>query len=393
MAFRERRSCETQLTMLVEDLMQSTTKGKQTDLVLLDFSKAFDMVSHEKLLYKLHGYGVRGRTLNWVRAFLAGRTQTVVLEGESSETVPVTSGVPQGSVLGPILFLIYINDLPDSITSQVRLFPDDTAVYMTLNDRQTDSRTLQNDLDRLQDWSQRWDMSFNPSKCQVIHVTKAKTTIDTDFTLHGQKLQTVSNARYLGVDISAGLSWNTHVDRVSTAANRTLGFIKRNIKTPSPKIREQAYKSLVRPQLEYPSSVWDPHSRTTIDRLEMTQRRAARWTVSDYSRHSSVTQMMQQLGWRSLEHRRADARLCLFYKIVFGLVAIPMPAYIHCQARPSRNCHSLTYRQIHTGADYYKYSFFPLAVVQWNALPADVVLSADLNQFRSAVSTIPHKRP
>jgi hypothetical protein len=138
--FRERRSCETQLAMLVEDLTRKASQGKQTDLILLDFSKAFDMVNHEKLLLKLHKYGIRGPTLSWIRAFLSGRTQTVVLEGESSDTVPVTSGVPQGSVLGPILFLVYINDLPDSITSQTRLFADDTAVYLSIDDKHTDKK-------------------------------------------------------------------------------------------------------------------------------------------------------------------------------------------------------------------------------------------------------------
>ena len=130
--FREKRSCETELTMLFEDLAKNTSAGKQTDLILLDFSKAFDKVSHSKLLWKLHQYGIRGNALSWIRAFLGNRSQTVVLEGEESGSVPMTSGVPQGSFLGPILFLVYINDLPDELSSQVRLFADDTAVYLTV---------------------------------------------------------------------------------------------------------------------------------------------------------------------------------------------------------------------------------------------------------------------
>ena len=130
---RQKRSCETQLIQLVEDLGRQLIQAKQTDLVLLDFSKAFDKINHLKLLFKLSQHGVKGITLNRIRAFLVGRTHAVVLDWESSSEVPVKSGVPQGSVLGPLLFLLYINDLPQNIQSQVRLFADDTAVYLTVN--------------------------------------------------------------------------------------------------------------------------------------------------------------------------------------------------------------------------------------------------------------------
>ena len=129
---RERRSCETQLIQLVEELVRNTSQGRQTDLILLDFSKAFDRVNHFNLLHKLNQHGVKCNTLSWIKAFLTRRPQTVVLEGESSSEIPVNSGVPQGSMLGP-LFLLYINDLPENILSQVRLFADDTATCITTN--------------------------------------------------------------------------------------------------------------------------------------------------------------------------------------------------------------------------------------------------------------------
>ena len=194
--FRERRSCETQLVSLIEDLASKSIQGKQTDLVLLDFSKAFDKVNHSKLILKLHSYEIRSTTLRWIQAFLSNRQQKVIIEGQESDSVAVTSGVPQGSVLGPILFLVYIKDLPKDVVSQVRLFADYNAIYLTL-EQQGDSDKLQRDLDRLQTWEARWDMEFNPSKCQVVRVTPSRDPLQMQYILHGQVMEAVSSARYL----------------------------------------------------------------------------------------------------------------------------------------------------------------------------------------------------
>ena len=384
--FREKRSCETKLIMLIEDLARSASVGKQTDIILLDFSKAFDKVNQSKLLWKLHQYGIRGHVLDWVRAFLGSRSQRVVIDGEESESIPVTSGVPQDSVLGPILFLIYINDLPNEVCSQVRLFADDTALYLTL-ESEDDSSTLQKDLNILSAWETRWDMGFNPSKCQVVHVTGSKKPVKTDYILHGQVLESVTSARYLGVDISSSLSWNPHVDRITGNANRTLGFVRRNIKTKMSKVRETAYNTLVRPQLKYASAVWDPHTKVRTSQLEQVQRRAARWTASNYDWQASATQIVQDLGWRTLEQRR------LFYKVIHGLVAVPLLDYIQYSSRISRYCHSMTFRQVSTSRDYYNYSFFPLAIVQWNALPQSIACLQSLEALKAAVSKLQHSRP
>ena len=161
----------------------------------------FDKVSHPKLLFKLFQHGVKGSTLNWIRAFLVVRTQAVVLEGESSMEVPVTSGVPQGSVLVPLLFLLFINDLPQNIQSQVRLFADDTAVYLTV-DSSVDRDTLQADLGTLQEWERAWDMEFNPRKCQVLHITRSKQPLNTQHTLHDQVTRSNRHCE---------ISWGAHL--------------------------------------------------------------------------------------------------------------------------------------------------------------------------------------
>ena len=369
--FRSKRSCETQLIGLVEDPARKIIQGHQIDLILLDFSKAFDKVNHLKLLYKLHQHGIQDTTLQWVKSFLIGRRQSVLVNGDTSDEVPVTSGVPQGSVLGPLLFLLYINDLPENIVSQVRLFADDTAVYLTVNSS-TQQQTLQEDLNRLQKWEHAWDMEFNPSKCTVLCITRSKHPFKSTYKLHGQTLETVSDAKYLGVNISSDLNWNKHVQNVTTSASKTLNFIKRNIPTKQQNIREFAYKTLVRPQLEYCSSVWSPHTQSNIHKIEMVQRRAARWVTHDYSHYSSVTEMLNLLKWRSLENRRSDARILIFYKIIHGLVAVPMPPYICKPSRLTRHMHPLSYRQIQTPCNYYKFSFYPASIILWNSLPPDI---------------------
>ena len=177
----------------------------------------------------------------------------------------MTSGVPQGSVLGPILFFVYINDLPNNVTSKVRLFADDTALYLSLN-KQTDSNTLQKDLNNLQVWEHLWDMEFNPSKCQVIQITRARTPLQTSYNLQGQTLEITPHAKYLGITIYNKLDRTPHIDNITNKANRSLGCIKRNIKTKHQKTREMAYNTLVRPQVEYASCAWDPHSKHHINK-------------------------------------------------------------------------------------------------------------------------------
>ena len=134
-------------------------------------------------------------------------------------------------------------------------------------------------------------------------------------------------------------------------------------------------------------------TKDTISQIEKVQRRAARWTISNYDYRSSVTSMIENLGWRTLDQRRSDARLCLFYRIVYGLVAVPIPDYIQPKTWTSKNFHSMTFRQIHTHRNFYKYSFFPLAIVQWNALPELVVSLSTLDAFKEEVGKLHHSRP
>ena len=192
----------------------------------MDFAKAFDKVPHRRLLYKLDYYGKRGSTHKWITSWLSGRFQKVVLDGQASDPVPVLSGVPQGSVLGPVLFLIFINDLPENIRSSVRLFADDCVLYRNI-ESPSDCQILQDDLNSLAQWEADWQMKFNVAKCHSMRVTRHPPDkhIQFEYTLHQQRLEQVQSAKYLGITISDDLDWGQHISEISSKATKTLGFL------------------------------------------------------------------------------------------------------------------------------------------------------------------------
>jgi hypothetical protein len=200
-SFCKRRSIDTQLVLTIHDLAKALDSGDQIDGILLDFSKAFDKVPYNRLLMKLDHYGVWNITLSWIQDFLSDRTQTVVLEGNSSSTNPVASGVPQGTVLGPLLFLVCINDMPGYARSQTHLFADDCLMYRKVSST-SDCTQIQEDLDNLIKWEQQWQMQFNPDKCEVLTITKKRKPLHHDYTINGHILQHVDSAKYLGLSIS-----------------------------------------------------------------------------------------------------------------------------------------------------------------------------------------------
>ena len=282
--FRKQRSCESQLLIAIHDLARTLEEGGQMDCIMLDFSKAFDKVPHKRLLHKLHYYGVRGETLNWIQAFLSSRTQTVLVNGKQSKQAPVLSGVPQGTVLGPLLFLAYINDMPECVSSDLRLFADDSLLYRRIKSVE-DATILQQDLDKLQEWESKWLMQFHPEKCFTLRVTKKTKPLKSNYTIHGHTLLSAidqvpksqqkrarqeeeasgkaipNTAKYLGVYINGKLSWNHHVYAVTKKATSTLWFLHRNTASCPRSVKKYCYKAYIRPQLKYASTVLTPHTQ------------------------------------------------------------------------------------------------------------------------------------
>jgi len=386
--FRKKHSTESQLITTLEELSRSLDSNHQTDVMILDFSKAFDKVAHHRLLSKLKYYGIRDVTLSWISTWLTTRSQRVVVDGETSKTVHVTSGVPQGTVLGPLMFLLFINDIGDEVDSTIKLFADDCLLMRRITSVE-DTVKLQSDMDRLLEWADRWQMQFNAKKCYSMRIHRKRHPIIHDYTMRGDDLLGVANKAYLGIELHERLSWKLHVDAVTNKASRTLGFIRRNLGRHCPTdVKKLAYISLVRSQLEYASVVWDPNKQNQIDQLEMVQRRALRFICGNYQRDASVTAMREQLNLPTLEERRKRARLTMFYKIVNNRIAIPIPDYIKQRERTTRRSQQQRYMRLGSSMDTYKFSFFPRTLKDWDELPQNIVELPSLEQFKVALETV-----
>ena len=380
--FRSKHSCETQLVNTIEDLAKGLNDKQQLDLLILDFSKAFDLVAHKRLLSKLQYCGIHDQTLTWIKNWLTGHTQCVVVDGESSEDTSVRSGVPQGTVLGPLMFILYINDIGQHTSSTIRLFADDCLLYRVIHNA-CDALELQKDLEQMCSWAKNWHMRFNASKCTFLTITKKKTPIKSTYTIGGQALEQVDHHPYLGVELSKNLSWDHQINQTVSKAQKTLNLLRRNITECSQITKERAYKALVRPTLEYASSVWDPFQASHISKLEAVQLEAARFVTGQHSRQASVNALLQDLQWRSLQERRFVSRLALFHKALNGQAACDIPHYFPPHTPRTRCSHRAQFSLPHQHLDIYKYSFFPRTIRVWNIIPEAVAQAPDTVSFKT----------
>lgn len=226
--FRQGRSCETQLAMFVHDIQSVLDSGNEIDAIFLDFAKAFDTVPHQRLLLKLKSFGINEKVVSWISAFLSGRQQRVVVDGIFSTWVKVTSGVPQGSVLGPLLFLLFINDLPRALTCNLKLFADDSAMYHEIGrDDGSFSAALQSDINSLNAWCKTWQLKLNKDKCLVMRISRKRVKTVPTYSLAGVPLTVVDSVKYPGIHITNDFRWNEHICKIVGLANQSLRFVQR----------------------------------------------------------------------------------------------------------------------------------------------------------------------
>ena len=244
----------------------------------MDFRKAFDSAPHRRLIKKLEGYGIKGTLLEWFKNFLNGRKQRVVFNGKASEWTNVLSGIPQGSILGPVLFIIFINDLPGVVGSVCKLFADDCKLYKNI-ESEADLKELQEDILRLCQWSKEWLLGFNFKKCKIVSYGNCQFEYEyyvTDNQNNQYKLSTEESERDLGILFKSNFKFDEHIDNTVNKVNRINGLIKRKFKYIDSELFLTLYKSLIRTHLDHGNLIFYPTTKKYKQVLENAQRRATR---------------------------------------------------------------------------------------------------------------------
>ena len=298
---------------VMEYLTDFFDEGNAVDIIYLDFKKAFDSVPHQRLLVKIKSYGISGNLYNWITDFLTGRSQRVRVENDFSNHAQVLSGIPQGSILGPILFTIFINDISDGIESVCRVFADDTKVFNSVHNAQI----LQNDINKLVTWTKLWELHFNIDKCKVMHLGRSNNNFDytmVDCTDTNKTISACTEEKDLGVLFDQQLSFKNHIQMAIKKANKILGIIKRTFTHMDSDTFLRLYKTMVRPHLEYGNVIWDPHLKGLSQDLERVQRRATRM-VKECS-HLTYIERLTYLNLFSLKYRRFRGSLIQTFKII-----------------------------------------------------------------------------
>lgn len=318
--FMSNKACITNLLESSDLLTKMTSNGIPIDTVFLDFAKAFDKVSHPLLIYKLKKYGISGKLLNWIVAFLTNRRQRVVLGDTASDWLPVLSGVPQGSVLGPTLFILFINDLTDQLHNHASLYADDTKVICGLNPYNINEciLSLQDDINKIVDWTKTWQMELNISKCKVMHIGKKNPkhiyTMQNYSNNIATPLETTTQERDLGIIISNDLKLAKQCAKAANTAYSIFGRLKRAFVSRSLHIWKILYTTYIRPHLEFAISAWNPYLKKDINILERVQRRVTKIVHS--IKHLTYSERCKVFGLTTLVCRRQRGDLIQMYKIV-----------------------------------------------------------------------------
>jgi hypothetical protein len=381
--FRKHRSCMTQLLEVMEDFTQWIDCGENIDVLYLDFSKAFDTVPHERLIKKMEAYGITGKVLGWTRNFLTERTQRVKVGNQLSGMADVISGIPQGSILGPVLFTIFINDLPTNLNSTCKIFADDTKLYNT----PTNNDAMQTDINVLVEWSDTWNLYFNANKCKVLHIGSSNP--EKDYVMKNDNKEVnitkCKEEKDLGVFFDTSLSFDQHINKCINKANQRIGIIKRTFSYLDKDVFLQLYKSLVRPILEYGNVIWFPRLIRQSADIEGVQRRATK-LIYDI-KELSYEERLKFLNLPSLKARRVRGDLIQTYKIFNKVDDIDTACFFDFPITNITRNSTDKIQKKHYNTNLRKYSFSNRVIDLWNKLTTNIKRAPSVNAFKNLIDS------
>ena len=377
--FISKRSASLQLLTVLEIWCNILDESGILDDINMDFQKAFDQVAHKRLLGKIESHGIIGDVLLWIKEFLNNRKQKVNINGSSSEWCNVLSGVPQGSVLAALLFVIFINDLPEEIKSHIFMFADDLKFFRHILTTE-DTEIMQHDLNILHEWSKKWLLSFHPDKCVTLRISLKKDQEKQTYYLGEHPLKNVDEVRDLGIIVDSKLQFQKHTATKVNKANQMWGTVRRTFKHMNEDIFRKLFCAHVRPHLEYAVQFWSPYLRKNINQIEAVQRRATK-CIPGY-KHLSYDDRLKKLKLPTLAYRRLRGSMIEVYKIlnVYDEDVIP---HLNIRASTTRGHDQRIYvdtaKKLHP-----KHHSFHLRIANpWNSLPSEVVSSPNLNTFKN----------
>jgi len=380
--FRNHRSTTLQLLTVLDDWTSALDKGSQVDAIYLDFAKAFDTVPHSRLLHKLKSYGISGKLLLWIENFLKDRKQRVLVNGSASTWSNVISGIPQGSILGPILFIIYINDIPELLQSTCKLFADDTKLYKVISNCNDQSK-LQSDLYSLCQWSKDWLLRFNVKKCKVLQVGSVKFNFDYQMFDKSDVYSSLSiddSERDLGIHFTNTLNFDVHVNKAVNKANSLIGLIRRNFTYMDSKLFLLLYKALIRPHLDYGNIIWFPTLKKNKRIIENVQRRATRM-IPDL-KGLSYEERLSRLNLPTLEYRRKRGDLIQLFKIIHRIDDIDCNSLFSFSDNQGRG-HCLKLQKPRANKSVKLNSYTHRVINSWNDLPENIVTRNKVIEFKT----------
>ena len=367
--FRPNDSTVNQLAYMYHEFCKALDDKKDVRIVFCDISKAFDRVWHQGLSFKLRKIGINGDLLHWFDNYLTERKQRVVIRGQFSYWGDIMAGVPQGSSLGPLTFLVYINDLAEVVNCNLKMFADDTCLYVTVEDPTTSDTSLNENLTNVQQWADQWLVNFNPSKTKsMLFSNKNNTHLPLSF--QDRPVDEIEQHKHLGVVFNSALSWKDHVATILLSVSKLLDVMHKVSKDIDRKSLETIYESFVRSKLEYACIVWDDCSEQDHMALEKCQLRAAR-IVTGAKKGTSHDKLYTETGWPKLHERRENFKLCFMHKVVnksasnylVEVLSNTVNVDKHYKLRNEDDIEQFQFR-----TEKFRKSLFPDCVRKWNSL-------------------------